>query len=158
MNISNKTDSLFKGVSIRLYFSIFCVISVFHLSSCSDTSENWEQIGSEKLLLAASANSSSSPTKNEFEQALEDFLDIPSDNELKEYIHPQLGLYINHKPGAISVVEHFRDLDEVYEQLPHLETYFKKFNGKNPKNEETPKFNCEAFSKTRNILSNYFFF
>jgi len=123
-------------------------MSVLSFSSCSDSTDNLEQMPSEKLLLAASSSSESkSNQKNEFEKALEEFLAISSDNELEEYIHPQLGFYINHKPGAISIVEHFTDLDELYEQLPHLESYFKKFNGKNPKNEEMPKFDCEIFSK-----------
>jgi hypothetical protein len=129
----------------RSYFFIFCAINL-SLSSCSDTAESWENINSEKVVLAASTTTSSTK-KNEFEKVLEKFLALPSDSQLKEYIHPQLGLYVNHKPGAVSVVEHFKDLDELYEQLPHLEPYFKKFNGKNPKNEEIPKFDCEAFSK-----------
>ncbi|WP_375560787.1 hypothetical protein ACE193_24345 [Bernardetia sp. OM2101] len=130
---------------IRSSFFIFCAISTLSLSSCSDTIDSWEQVDSEKVLLAAS--SSNSLQKNEFERVLTKFLAIPSDNELKEYIHPKLGFYINHKPGAVSIVEHFQDLDEVYEQLPHLESYFKKFNGKNPKKEEMPRFDCESFSK-----------
>jgi hypothetical protein len=103
-------------------------------------------MSSEKILLAASSSPNSSQ-KNEFEQVLNEFLAIPSDTQLKEYIHPQLGFYINHKPGAVSIVEHFKDLDEVYEQLPHLESYFKKFSGKKPSKEEMPKFDCESFSK-----------
>ncbi len=107
-----------------------------------------ENVSSEKVLLAASNTSANSTNSNEFEEVLEEFLNVPSDNQLREYIHPQLGFYINHKPAAVSIVEHFNDLDEVYEHLPHLESYFKKFNGKNPKNEEMPKFDCEVFSKT----------
>jgi hypothetical protein len=104
-------------------------------------------VGSEKVVLAASTSTLHPVQKNEFEQVLNEFLAVPSDSQLKQYIHPQLGFYINHKPGAISIVEHFKDLDEVYEQLPHLESYFKKFNGKNPKKEEIPRFDCESFSK-----------
>lgn len=145
MNISNKFYTKFRIESLRLYFSIFCAITILSFSSCSDTS--WEDINSEKVLLAASSSSINSVKKNEFEQVLSEFLAISSDNQLKEYVHPQLGFYINHKPAAISIVEHFKSLDEVYEQLPHLEAYFKKFNGKNPKKEEIPKFDCESFSK-----------
>ncbi len=130
--------------NLKFYLSIFGIISILSFSSCSDTNDNWEQINSDKVLMAASA---SSVNTNEFENALEEFLNISSDNELKEYIHPQLGFYINHKPGAVSVVEYFKDLDELYEQLPNLESYFKKFSGKKPKNEEIPSFDCEAFSK-----------
>ncbi|AFM06243.1 hypothetical protein Fleli_3940 [Bernardetia litoralis DSM 6794] len=149
MNILNKLYTLY-GVTnhFRHYLFIFCaLLSVVSFSSCSDT--NWEQIDSEKVLLASSTSPSldNSVQKNEFEKVLVDFLAIPSDNQLKEYIHPQLGFYINHKPGAISIVEHFKDLNEVYEHLPHLEPYFKKFNGKNPTNGEIPKFDCEVFSK-----------
>lgn len=131
---------------IRSYSFTLCAISILALSSCSDTTDNWEQMSSEKVLLAASSSPNLSQ-KNEFEQVLNEFLAISSDTQLKEYIHPQLGFYINHKPGAISIVEHFKDLDEVYEQLPHLESYFKKFNGKKPQKEEMPKFDCESFSK-----------
>jgi hypothetical protein len=145
MNTLKKSYIQFYVITnLELYLSIFCVISILAFSSCSDTNDNWEQIASDKVLMAASA---SSVNTNEFENALEEFLNISSDNALKEYIHPQLGFYINHKPGAVSVVEHFKDLDELYEQLPHLESYFKKFNGKKPKNEEIPRFDCEAFSK-----------
>ncbi|WP_338766122.1 hypothetical protein WAF17_03130 [Bernardetia sp. ABR2-2B] len=132
---------------VKFFLPIFCTISILSFFSCSDTTDNWEQMSSEKVLLAASATSNNSIKKNQFEQMLEKFLVTSSDNELKKYIHPQLGFYVNHKPGAISVVEHFTDLDEVYEQLPHLEPYFKKFSGKEPKNEESPKFDCEVFSK-----------
>ncbi len=149
MNILPKPVYKFYSLGIRekfrFFLSVFCILTILPFSSCSDTNDSWEQINSEKVLLAASSNTS--VKKNEFEQVLEKFLAISSDNELKEYIHPQLGFYVNHKPGAISLVEHFTDLDEVYEQLPHLEPYFKQFNGKNPKNEESPKFDCEVFSK-----------
>lgn len=146
MNTSNKFDALFVRAYLKLYFSIFCTLSVVSFSSCSEN-DNWDAMRSDKLVLAASLNPTNSTTKNEFEKTLDKFLNVSSDNELKEYIHPQLGFYVSHKPAAISIVEHFKDLEEVYEQLPHLETYFKKFNGKNPKNEEIPKFDCEAFSK-----------
>lgn len=148
MNTSNK---LYSQYWVRGYFNsylfVFCAISLLSFSSCSDTNDNWGEIDSEKVLLAASSTSINSIEENKFEKALEEFLAIPSDNELKAYIHPQLGLYINHKASATSIVEHFKDLEEVYEQLPHLKSYFKKINGKNPKNEEIPKFDCEAFSK-----------
>lgn len=152
MNIPNKHIKRFYAQfcvknKFRTYFFIFCAFSMLSFSSCSDSTESWENVNSEKVLFAASSTSTNSIQKNEFEKVLSDFLAIPSDNELKEYIHPKLGFYINHKPGAISVVEHFNDLEEVYEQLPHLETYFKKFNGKNPQNEETPQFDCESFTK-----------
>lgn len=130
----------------QFYLPVFFAISILSLSSCSDTTEGWEQVNSDKVLFAA-ATSSKSVKKNEFEYVLQEFLAIPSDNELKDYIHPKLGFYINHKPAAISIVEHFTSLEELYEQLPHLEPYFKKFNGKNPKNEEIPSFDCETFSK-----------
>ena len=150
MNTSNKFYIKFCVRNFRLYFSIFCVATILSFSSCSDTS--WEQISSEKIVLASSSSSSMSSSmstgkKNEFENVLNEFLAISSDNQFREYLHPQLGFYINHKPGAISVVEHFNDLEEVYEELPHLESYFKKFNGKNPKKEEIPLFDCESFSK-----------
>ena len=156
MNIQNTFYSslaFFRRHFSKTYFSVFSIIFFvlsMSLSSCSENNDNWEELDSEKMVLAASLNSTSSANssnKNEFERVLDDFLTIPSASQLKEYIHPQEGFYINHKPGAISVVEHFTDLDEVYEQLPHLESYFKKFNGKNPKNEEIPQFNCEVFSK-----------
>ncbi|WP_291728350.1 hypothetical protein [Bernardetia sp.] len=134
---------LLKRKHIFNYLLYFVVISFF---SCADKNDSWDEMGSEKVLLAAS-NSSNMSKQHDFENALEDFLDIPSDHQLKKYIHPQFGFYINHKPSAISIVEHFNNLEEVYEQLPHLEAYFKKFNGQNPKNEEIPKFDCEMFSK-----------
>ncbi len=153
MNTSNKYIHKFYTKlcinNFRLYCTIFCTMTFLGLVSCNESTDSMEQIPSQKILLAASTSSSISKSnqKNEFEKVLEEFLAISSDNQLKEYIHPQLGFYINHKPGAVAIVEHFKDLDEVYEQLPHLEPYFKKFNGKNPKNEEMPQFDCEVFSK-----------
>lgn len=145
MNTSNNLYSkLLKRKQI--YSFILCFTIAISFSSCSDKDESWEQTGSEKVLLAASSPVSQSK-RNEFEQTLQDFLTVPSNNHLSKYIHPQLGFYINHKPSAISIVEHFNTLDEVYENLPHLEPYFKKFSNKPPQNEEIPQFDCERFSK-----------
>ncbi len=134
----------FRLRNLKFYLSFLCLITLLNFSSCNDANDNWEDVDSQKVLLAASTNSTK---ENKFEKVLQKFLTISSDNQLKKYIHPQLGFYINHKPGAISIVEHFDNLDQVYQHLPHLEPYFKKFNGKNPKNEKTPAFDCESFSK-----------
>ena len=149
MNTLINFPTIFFRKQIILFYipHSICVLVLLGLfASCSDPHDNWEQTNDEKVLLAASSISNA-PVQNDFEKTLQEFLNVPSDHQLKKYIHPQLGFYINHKPSAISIVEHFNTLDEVYEELPHLEPYFKKFSNQTPVNGEIPQFNCENFSK-----------